>query len=406
MRLTGPSALSRRWFLIACPVGCFAQKAAPQTAGSQTTVSQATVGRILPSAVLRYLDPLTEFLVARLTDPSVTSRLPAYYARAISRRSGFLLYTSDLTGRWEAFQMDLRNGQSKQLTDAQNLEPASLTLLADDRGFCYLDGGKLVTVNLATLRTREVYRVPEGYQPVPGCSISDDGLYAVLIEKTVEEIGADKGPQSRLRLVRMTNGSTGDLALCGGEPGGEASDALHDPLVRPRHQSVLYRCGGGVWIVNFDGQQKRELHLADGETGPAMWSPDGRSILYLNYPADHQKLHNLRGFNPDSNVDNMIANTSQFVAFGYNADASVFVGASGGKGSPHVLLLVRSVKREFTLAEHRASDPAMVSPIFTPNSQRILFASDRDGKPAIYMMSVEKLVERTTDGEETGAASP
>src|SRR5262249_6141125 len=76
---------------------------------------------------------------------------------------------------------------------------------------------------------------------------------------------------------------------------------------------------------------------------------------------------------------------------------SVFVGASGSKASPHVLLLVRAVKRELTLAEHRASDARMVSPVFAPSSQRIFFNSDRHGKPAIYSMQIERLVEQTED---------
>ena len=48
-----------------------------------------------------------------------------------------------------------------------------------------------------------------------------------------------------------------------------------------------------------------------------------------------------------------------------------------------------------TLAEHRASDPKMVAPVFSPNSQRVYFSSDQHGKPAIYTMSVERLVEET-----------
>jgi oligogalacturonide lyase len=36
-----------------------------------------------------------------------------------------------------------------------------------------------------------------------------------------------------------------------------------------------------------------------------------------------------------------------------------------------------------------------VAPIFSPSSQRVFFQSDRHGKPAIYSMSVEKLVEQT-----------
>jgi len=37
----------------------------------------------------------------------------------------------------------------------------------------------------------------------------------------------------------------------------------------------------------------------------------------------------------------------------------------------------------------------MTRPVFTPDSQRILFVSDRLGKPAIFMLNVEKLIEKT-----------
>ena len=39
--------------------------------------------------------------------------------------------------------------------------------------------------------------------------------------------------------------------------------------------------------------------------------------------------------------------------------------------------------------------PAMVSPVFAPNSQSVFFVSDRHGKPAIYGVHVEKFVEET-----------
>jgi oligogalacturonide lyase len=49
------------------------------------------------------------------------------------------------------------------------------------------------------------------------------------------------------------------------------------------------------------------------------------------------------------------------------------------------------------LCEHRASDAAQVRPVFSPDSQRVFYQSDRDGKPAIYMVDVQRLVERTED---------
>ena len=57
------------------------------------------------------------------------------------------------------------------------------------------------------------------------------------------------------------------------------------------------------------------------------------------------------------------------------------------------------MKRELTLCEHRASDPRITAPMFSPNSQRIFFQSDRDGKLAIYAMTVDRLVEATEADE-------
>jgi oligogalacturonide lyase len=58
--------------------------------------------------------------------------------------------------------------------------------------------------------------------------------------------------------------------------------------------------------------------------------------------------------------------------------------------------MLRSVRRELTIAEHKASDANAVHVVFTPDSQRIFFQSDRQGKPAIYSMNVDRLVEKTS----------
>lgn len=360
------AARSRRWFLFSLP------------AAAAIAAEPAGKGRIFPSAVKRYPDPATEFPVVRLTDPGHTSALPAFYNRAVARRGNFLIYSSDFTGRLEAFRLDLKNGQSRQLTEAEDLDPFSLTLIGDGT-LCFLDGNRLFSASLSNLRPREIYQIPEGFERGPGTSVADDGQYSAIVERN--------GAHHRLQLIHMSSGTASTLV--------EADEEIRDPIPRPRRASVLYRRAGAVWLVNHDGQQNYRLRLAEGETGPALWSPDGRSVLYLNYPSDPHKLHNLREFIPDTNEDKMIANTTQYTHFGVNADASVFVGASGSKASPYVLLLVRAVKREMTLAEHRSKNPSIVAPIFSPNSQRIFFASDQHGKPAIYTMSVEKFVEET-----------
>jgi oligogalacturonide lyase len=289
------------------------------------------------------------------------------------------LFACDRPGAFQAFRLELKTGESRQLTDAAALDRSSLTLTSDERSFCYFDGASLRLTNLANLREREVYRTPEGFEPAGGLCLTEDDLYALFVEK--------RERTHRIQLLRLARGTATTVL--------EADEPLADPLPRPRRAGVLYRRDGGLWLVNFDGRDNRRLKTAPGACGPAMWAADGRTVLYLNFPEDRTKLNNLREHTPDSNADVLIANTTQFVHFGRNADASVFIGASGSKASPHLLLLLRVTRREFTLAEHRANDPKIVAPIFSPSSQRIYFESDRHGKPAIYTMSVERLVEPT-----------
>lgn len=348
-----------------------------------TTTLQAELekGRNFPSEWKKYPDPATEFDVYRLTDPAFSSHLPAHYNRALSRHHGFLLFSSDRAGSNQAFRMDLKTGESRQLTKAHELDTESLSLLPDDRGFCFFDGPSLRQGNLGTLRDREIYRIPEDWSRGAGASVTGDGVSALFFEASPKA--------SRLRLVRTAKGLAATVV--------ETPFPGSHPVARPRRAQVLYRQGDeALWLVNFDGRQNRKLKTApDGAIGTAFWAPNGRTVLYLHIPTDTTKLVAIREHTPDENSDKQVSTTSQFASLGCNGDASVFVGASRSRNSPHVLILLRMTRRELTLCEHRSSDPFAVSPIFAPDSQRIYFQSDRDGKPAIYRVQVERFVEET-----------
>ena len=339
-------------------------------------------GALFGSDVERFPDPATELEVARLTNPGYSACLPAYYGRAISRKGQFLICWSDRTGSPQAFRMQLKTGDWLQLTDATALDGSSLTLMPDERSFCYFDGAALKRVDFSKLREREIYRVPDDWRRCPGASVTDDGLYAIFAECRPDH--------SRLRLVGMAKGTAATIA--------EVPWIISDPVGRPRRTQVLYRQeSSALWLVNFDGQQNRKLKIAPGTVGPVRWAPDGRTILYLHFPEEKTQLNTIREHTPDANQDQFVAKTSQFVHFDVNHDTSVFVGASRNKASPHILLLLRTTQRELTMCEHRASDPGAVAPVFSADSQQIFFQSDKQGKPAIYRVHVERFVEKTEE---------
>jgi oligogalacturonide lyase len=340
-------------------------------------------GQAYPSEAKRYADEATENYVVRLTDPAHQSWLPACYGRPISHKSDFLIYSSDRSGAVQAYRLDLKNGQSHALTATPDLVSGSLTLASDEHEFAFLAGQSFYMSRLNGGRTREVYRVEEGFNFGTGFSLSEDGLVAALVE--------EKPGMSRLRLITMRTGAAATVV--------ESPDPISDPQPRPKRAGLLYKRGNDLWVVDYDGTQNRKLRIAAGTLGTALWSGDGRTIDYLNIPADRKQLNNIREFTPDTNEDQFVSSTSQFAVFNRNSDTSVFVGASGSKASPYLLLLVRSVKRELPLCGHRAQDPGQVTAFFSPNSQRVIFQSDRDGKMAIYSIAVDRLVAATETEE-------
>ncbi len=332
----------------------------------------ALAGRLSGPEFHRYADPATELDVTRLTDPVFSSGMTAPHLRQFGRRTDTLLYWSDRFGpARQAFQLDLRSGESHQLTDVPALDCASLALSADEKSFYYFDGASLFESPLNSLRARERYRVAAGRRR-SGLTVAADGSLLFAEDD---------------RIVRVTRNS-GATVL-------QAEGKVEHVAVRPRHPQVLYRTAAGLSVANLDGSGRQRLPLEAGRTGEAVWAQSGNTLLYLHVPEDARELITLREYDPASGTDALISKTTQFESVAGNANASVFVGASRSVASAYVLLLLRVTKRELTLCEHRASDPRMVQPVFSPDSQSVFFTSDRHGRQAIYRMRVEKFVEST-----------
>jgi oligogalacturonide lyase len=364
-----PIRLTRRAWVFGLPV-------------SAALAADLVKGHTVPTEAQRFADSATELELFRLTNPAFTSVLPPPQMRSIAKKQTFLLYSSDRSGSMQVWRLDLKTGESRLLTDAKALDPASLVMSPDERGFYYFDGDSLKHSFFTGLHDSTVYKFEEATGHTGGFALSDDGMYAAF--------GMETGSGSRLLLFNLVKRTTTTLA--------EQHVEIGEPMFRPHRAQVMYRRGRELWLVDFTGQNNRKLRTVEGgELGPARWSPNGRTVVYLHFPGGRE-LNTLRELTPDENSDKLVSKTSQFVQFGLNGDGSVFVGASRNAGSPYVLLLLKVNRRELTLCEHHSSDAAAVGPVFSPDSQRVFFNSDKDGKAAIYRIRVEKFVEET-EGE-------
>lgn len=332
-------------------------------------------GPVSRSEWIRFADSATELPLLRLTNPEFESGLTAAHQRQFTRRGETLIYWSARDGSRQVWQMDLKTGDSGKLTAARALDTRSLTLSPDERSVYFFDGPSLSGTLLSTQKAVELYRVPQG-STAGGLAVGFDGSIFFLEHRA-----------GKSRVMKIARPATLPVV--------EPDAAVESLAARPRRGQLLYRSGGGLWLANSDGTGKRRLATAAGKIGDANWTPSGRTVIYLHVPDNPRELITLREHSPDDNADTLIARTSQFERVSANGDSSVFAGASRSKAQPFVLVLLRATRRELTLCEHKASDPSLVAPIFSPDSQSVFFVTDRHGKPAVYRMFVDKFISET-----------
>lgn len=337
---------------------------------------QAAKGQESPGEAKKFLDGATEFEILRVTDLGHNAWLPLASNRAFTRKGDALHFASDAGGTAQLYRHDFKANKNRQLTEAASLNTNTFTLTAGDRGLLYVDGRKLLRT--AAARDRLVYEMPEVWAQSPRIAISDDGLTVVL--------SSSNGTKTRIMV-------TGRAAAMAEERDGDIGTLY----LRPRHPAVSFIAGGGLWYLPLGTKKAAVLKTAAGEVLSSLWTADGGTLLYLLKPAGAGKLTEIREIVPDGNRDSLVAKTSQFAHFQRNADATVFLGASGSQASPHLLLLLRSVKRELTICEHRCSDARLARAVLSPNSARVAFQTDRHGKIVIYSMAVDRLIEQTED---------
>jgi hypothetical protein len=343
--------------------------ALPLAAGADT--------RTHPSEQQNFRDRATEWVLLRLTDPERGNAfLPASPCTAIDTGNRLLVLASDRTGQPQIYRYDLRSGVSEQWTDGSAVHPHLFCLISRNR-LLYIDGPHLM---LTEKKPREIYAAASGWSLGGSLDVDDRGRLAAFAEH--------QGDTWRLRLAPLTQRGRASTL-------GEFKSPIRKVVFRPRSSELLYLAAEGLHLVDRSGRSRR-LELPEGNIGDALWSADGSMLFFLHTAPATRKVE-LRQYSFAEQKEAPIADTSQFVSFARNRDSSVFLGVSGSKGSPYLLLLVRSVKRELAVAEHAATDPAGVVAFFSPDSQRVYYHSNLQGRSAVYSLGLERFVEKTEE---------
>jgi Tol biopolymer transport system component len=327
----------------------------------------------------KFLDPATEFEILRVTGVAHNAWLPVPENHAFTRRGDALIYASDLAGAPQVYRADLKTNKLKRISEAQRLRTDAFTLYGNDRALLYVDGMRLLQSSAAGGKEKAIFELPDRAIDSARIAVAADGGIILLAACAAQRVRIYQAQPSAKAPLLEFEGSLGNLSL------------------RPDRPAYSFVSNGVLHLATLASRKSTALDTAKGEVLSAVWSPGGAAILYLLDAKEAGRLIELRQHEPESKKDTLIARTTQYGHFVRNSDGSVILGASRSKASPHLLLLLPSVKRELTLCEHKCSDAARTRAVFSPNNLRAAFQTDRDGKMVIYALDVDRLVDQPED---------
>ncbi|MGB7800690.1 oligogalacturonate lyase family protein [Buttiauxella sp.] len=364
-------------------------------------------------------DPDTGVEVTRLTPPEVTCHRNYFYQKCFTNDGNKLLFAGEFDGNWNYYLLDIAACEAVQLTEGTGDNTFGGFLSPDDKSLYYVKNERtLLEVNLETLVEREVYRVPAdwvGYgtwvansdcTKLVGIEISKDDWVPLNDWKIFHDF-FHKGPNCRLLRVDL---QTGESAVIHQE-----KNWLGHPIYRPFDDNTVAFCHEGphdlvdarMWMVNEDGSNVRKVkEHAEGESCThEFWVPNGSSLMYVSY-LKGQQGRTIYSYNPDTGVNAEVMQMPACSHLMSNFDGTLLVGDGSGTpvdvkdtsgytidNDPYLYAFDVEKKAYFRVARHDTSWATFANsrqvthphPSFTPDDSAILFSSDKDGKPALYI---------------------
>ena len=364
-------------------------------------------------------DPDTGVEVTRLTPPEVTCHRNYFYQKCFTQDGSKLLFAGEFDGNWNYYLLDIAAAEAVQLTEGAGDNTFGGFLSPDDKSLYYVKNERtLLEVNLETLVEREVYCVPAdwvGYgtwvansdcTKLVGIEISKDDWVPLNDWKIFHDF-FHKGPNCRLLRVDL---QTGESAVIHQE-----KNWLGHPIYRPFDDNTVAFCHEGphdlvdarMWMVNEDGSNVRKVkEHAEGESCThEFWVPNGSSLMYVSY-LKGQQGRTIYSYNPDNGENTEVMQMPACSHLMSNFDGSLLVGDGSGTpvdvkdtsgytidNDPYLYAFDVAKKAYFRVARHDTSWATFANsrqvthphPSFTPDDSAILFSSDKDGKPALYI---------------------
>ncbi|KHT64015.1 oligogalacturonate lyase [Photobacterium gaetbulicola] len=379
-------------------------------------------GNVIDLSFEVFEDSDTGVKVTRLTPKGMTCHRNYFYQKCFTNDGTQLLFAGDFDGNRNYYLLDLDKQQATQLTEGAGDNTFGGFISTDEKSFFYVKNElHLMKVDLETLEESVIYTVDSEWKGYGTWVANSDCTKLVGIEilKSCWKPLTDwqkfqdfyhTNPTCRLIKVDI---QTGELEVV------HQDDVwLGHPIYRPFDDSTVGFCHEGphdlvdarMWLVNEDGSNVRKIkEHAEGESCThEFWIPDGSAMAYVSYfkgqtdrviyKADPVTLENeeVMVMPPCSHL---MSNFDGSLMVGDGCDAPVDVADSDGyniENDPFLYILNTKTKTSTRLAKHSTSWEVLDGdrqithphPSFTPDDSGVLFTSDFEGVPSLYIAEI------------------
>lgn len=132
-------------------------------------------------------DPHTGVEVTRVTDDAGDTHFPYFTQTVFDEPSGMLLLSSNRTGAWQVYGLEIGSGKLVQLTDEpEGIAHHQSTFLPTRSAVAYFAGQELKLVTLDTLQTTAIWRCPDGFSPSILSATSDGSSVTFAYREAVQ----------------------------------------------------------------------------------------------------------------------------------------------------------------------------------------------------------------------------
>jgi oligogalacturonide lyase len=369
-------------------------------------------------------DPDTGSQVTRLTPTDITCHRNYFYQKCFTNDGSKLIFGAEFGpgNFWNYHLLDLHSHVATQLTDQARENTFGGFLSPDDQYLYFVRAERrLIRLTLSDLKEEVIYTVPEGWvgygtwvsnsacTKMVGIEIHADDWFPLSDWKKFHDMYHAK-PRCRMIRIDLQTGEREVILEKHGWLGHPQYQPFHDDTVAFCHEGPHDLVDARMWFIDEDGTNLRcgKVHEAGESCTHEFWVPDGSAMIYVSYlkgqrdrwiwSLDPVTLENKRltGMPPCSHLMSNFDGTL-LVGDGCGSPADVAdAGSHDIVTDPYLHLFDLKAGTHRSIARHDSSwkvhkgnrQVTHPHPSFTPDEKQVLFSSDAEGEPALYLADV------------------